>query len=56
MTTTSSCFQLKEVCEQHIRRQVHDFDDDVSGETFLRRLDQHWKEHCQQTVRNFKFC
>ncbi|XP_076820896.1 cullin-4A-like [Clavelina lepadiformis] len=42
--------QLKEVCESHIKQQVHIFDDDVDGEAFLRRLDQLWQDHCQQTI------
>uniref|UniRef100_H2ZFL9 Cullin-4 n=1 Tax=Ciona savignyi TaxID=51511 RepID=H2ZFL9_CIOSA len=42
--------QLKDVCECHIRKQVHVFDDGVSGETFLRKLEEQWQDHCQQTV------
>uniref|UniRef100_H2ZFM0 Cullin-4 n=2 Tax=Ciona savignyi TaxID=51511 RepID=H2ZFM0_CIOSA len=42
--------QLKDVCECHIRKQVHVFDDGVSGETFLRKLEEQWQDHCQQTI------
>ncbi|XP_078493450.1 cullin-4A isoform X1 [Ciona intestinalis] len=42
--------QLKDVCESHIRKQVHIFDDGVSGESFLRKLEQQWQDHCQQTI------
>ena len=38
------------MCEAHIQRQVHVFDDDVDGELFLRRLEQQWQDHCRQTV------
>nr|CAB3234744.1 cullin-4A [Phallusia mammillata] len=42
--------QLRDVCEQHIRKQVHVFDENIDGELFLRRLEQEWQDHCQQTI------
>lgn len=41
--------QLKEVCNRHIKGQVQVFDEHITGEVFLRQLDQQWKDHCNQT-------
>jgi len=41
--------QLKDVCNIHIKGQVQIFEGGVTGEVFLRQLDQQWKDHCNQT-------
>ncbi|XP_036621814.1 cullin-4B-like [Trichosurus vulpecula] len=41
--------QLRQICEEHIRSQIHQFQEDsLDGVLFLRKIDECWHTHCRQ--------
>ncbi|XP_048827558.1 cullin-4A [Brienomyrus brachyistius] len=43
--------QLRQVCEDHVKAQIHQFrEDSLDNVSFLKRMDRCWQDHCRQTI------
>ncbi|XP_053471325.1 cullin-4A isoform X2 [Ictalurus furcatus] len=43
--------QLRQVCEDHVRAQIHQFrEDSLDSLSFLKRMNRCWQDHCRQTI------
>ncbi|XP_072573970.1 cullin-4A [Paramormyrops kingsleyae] len=43
--------QLRQVCEDHVKAQIHQFSEDsLDNVSFLKRMDRCWQDHCRQTI------
>uniref|UniRef100_A0A7N4PHA9 Cullin-4B n=1 Tax=Sarcophilus harrisii TaxID=9305 RepID=A0A7N4PHA9_SARHA len=41
--------QLRQICEEHIRTQIHQFrEDSLDSVLFLKKIDKCWHNHCRQ--------
>uniref|UniRef100_A0AAY4EUY5 Cullin family profile domain-containing protein n=1 Tax=Denticeps clupeoides TaxID=299321 RepID=A0AAY4EUY5_9TELE len=46
--------QLRQVCEEHVQAQIHQFREypsSLDSLSFLKRMNRCWQDHCRQTVR-----
>ncbi|XP_078268638.1 cullin-4B-like [Rhinoraja longicauda] len=43
--------QLRQVCEDHIKAQIHQFrEDSLDSVLFLKKIDKCWQDHCRQMI------
>uniref|UniRef100_A0A8B9KCP2 Cullin-4A n=1 Tax=Astyanax mexicanus TaxID=7994 RepID=A0A8B9KCP2_ASTMX len=42
--------QLRQVCEDHVQAQIHQFREYPSLLSFLKRMNRCWQDHCRQTI------
>ncbi|XP_053931813.1 cullin-4B isoform X1 [Cuculus canorus] len=47
--------QLRQICEDHIKAQIHQFRDDffmdsLDSVLFLKKIDKCWQDHCRQMI------
>ncbi|XP_076838560.1 cullin-4A [Brachyhypopomus gauderio] len=43
--------QLRQVCEDHVRAQIHQFrKDSLDNLSFLKKMNRCWQDHCRQTI------
>ncbi|KAG9338656.1 hypothetical protein JZ751_025494 [Albula glossodonta] len=43
--------QLRTVCEEHIKAQIHQFREDaLDSVLFLKKIDKCWQDHCRQMI------
>lgn len=42
---------LEQICIEHVKSNIHQFDADMDSFMFLKSLDSCWQNHCRQMVR-----
>uniref|UniRef100_A0A8D2D937 Cullin family profile domain-containing protein n=1 Tax=Sciurus vulgaris TaxID=55149 RepID=A0A8D2D937_SCIVU len=43
--------QLRQICEDHIKAQIHQFrEDSLDSVLFLKKIDRCWQNHCRQMI------
>uniref|UniRef100_A0A3B3ZTB2 Cullin family profile domain-containing protein n=1 Tax=Periophthalmus magnuspinnatus TaxID=409849 RepID=A0A3B3ZTB2_9GOBI len=42
--------QLRQVCEDHVQAQIHQFRESLDNLSFLKRMNRCWQDHCRQTI------